>query len=88
MSQPRATPKRKPTPTLRTVSNIEVLLHCHVSPEPHPRLNAPAVQEGLELLLHHKLIEHAGYGVNVFMTTSKGKALVERLKSVSLEVAV
>lgn len=73
---------------LRTASNIEVLLHCHTSPEPHPRRHAPAVIEGLALLMRHGLIELAGYGEQVWTTTSKGKALVERLKSVSLEVEV
>ena len=36
---------------MRTPNDIEVLLHCHTSPEPHPRLHAPAVREAIEMWL-------------------------------------
>ena len=35
---------------------IEVLLHCYISPRPHPRFDAPAVQEALHLLEVRELI--------------------------------
>lgn len=43
--------------TLRTPSNLELLLHCHTTPTPHPRLHAPAIQEGIATLLRLGVIE-------------------------------
>lgn len=36
--------------TLQNPNEIEVLIHCHCTPGPHPRFDAPAVQEALRKL--------------------------------------
>jgi hypothetical protein len=68
---------------IRTPSNLELLLHCHYSPEPHPRLRAPAIQEGLQHLLTHRMIErnHQQPG-EVYTTTQKGYAYINFLMTV------
>lgn len=38
------------------LSNIELLIHCHVSAAVHPRIDAPAIQEGVAFLLRHDMI--------------------------------
>ena len=60
-----------------TPNGIEILLHCHTSPQAHPRANAPAVQEALRSLLVNGLIrsEDGGY----YSTTERGMAHVEQL---------
>lgn len=40
-----------------TPNDIEILIHCHVCPEPHPRKDAPAVDESLKSLERNGLIE-------------------------------
>ena len=64
-----------------TPLEIEVLLHCHTCPTPHPRANAPAVVEALNWFEFERIIEpHEDY----YYTTSRGKALVAVLRSVPL----
>ena len=69
-----------------TPSHIELLLHYHVSPSPHPRWNAPAVYEHTADLHRLGLIEpmdHGSYG-GKWGTTFKGAAYVAALCSVHL----
>jgi hypothetical protein len=61
---------------MMTPNDIEVLIHCHVSPSPHPRANAPAVQGALEWLREAGLIIK---GAEYFGTTERGRALVQVL---------
>ena len=42
-----------------TPSDIEVLLHYHCSPEPHPRIDAPAVREVTKRFLKDGIIKKA-----------------------------
>ena len=32
-------------------SDIELILHCHTCPSPHPRFDAPTIQKGLKKFL-------------------------------------
>ncbi len=64
-------------------NNIEVLLHCHCSPEPHPRFDAPAVKDALRLLLRAGCIEVVkkpdSEDERRYRTTDKGRAWVKAL---------
>jgi len=63
-----------------TPSEIEILLHCHVCPLPHPRVDAPAVAGALRDMLIHGLIE--GYdNRGGYRTTARGRAHIEQLCS-------
>lgn len=71
-------------------SDIEVLLWCHVRPEPHEsheRLEAPAVHRAICCFLDQGLIypvpEHPG----VYHTTKRGQALIVMLLRTPLPVA-
>lgn len=63
-----------------TPNDIEVLIHCYVNPNPHPRSDAPAVQEALVRFLRDGLIYLSPDGY--FKTTSAGDALIQRLRNV------
>lgn len=79
---------------IETPINIEVLLHCHVSAEPHPRFHAPGVQSALHLLETRGLIEIAreGHGTIdphqpvAYRTTEGGRLLVDALCAVPFPV--
>lgn len=60
-------------------SNLELLIHCHVSPEKHPRGDAPAIQEGLRYLEIHGMIERYD---RTFTTTPKGKFYLNHLMGI------
>lgn len=60
-----------------TPNDIEVLLHCHTCPSVHPRFDAQAVIESLDMFLDSGIIQR-GDG-DLFTTTDKGKALVSIL---------
>lgn len=60
-----------------TPSDIEVLLHIHVCPEPHPRESAPAVDAGITRLLGTGLIEPLAVGK--YHTTDRGAAHIRQL---------
>lgn len=65
---------------LETPNVIEVLLHCHVCPEPHPRWEAPAVQEALRFLAREGAIHSVE--VRTYITTDLGAAWVKALCNV------
>lgn len=54
-------------------NDIEVLIHCHCQPIPHPRRGAPAVSEALQRFVRDGIIELSSEP-GVFHTTSKGAA--------------
>ena len=60
-----------------TPNAIEILIHCHVSREPHPRRNAPAVEEELKSLRINGLIFLVA--PDCYQTTDRGRAHVEQL---------
>jgi len=66
--------------TIYSPSNIEVLLHCHTCPRPHPRLEAGAVKDAIMMFLHLGAIEPDTK--NNYKTTPMGKAWVQALCNV------
>jgi hypothetical protein len=65
---------------MATPNEIEIILHYHVSPERHPRHDAPAVYGAREHFLREGMIEPAAqYGEYCFVTTEKGRAYVGML---------
>ena len=61
-----------------TICDIETLFHyrTHIVTEPHPRLNAPAVQRAIETWITHGCLrpENGGY-----VTTPKARAYIGML---------
>jgi hypothetical protein len=68
-------------PTLRTPNDIEVLIHCHCCPDPHPRIDAPAVKEALRHLAEWKAIVPSDQG---WKTTALGAAWLCALSRVPI----
>jgi hypothetical protein len=62
-----------------TPNNIEVLLHYHVCPHPHPRADAPAVHDAIRMLHKAGAIEFIGGQTKV---TPLGAAWVQALCNV------
>jgi len=62
-------------------NNIEVLLHCHTRPQPHPRLDAGAVRDAIGEFLRLGAIE-PDEEANCWRTTPLGKAWVQALCNV------
>lgn len=58
-------------------NDIEVLIHCHCRPEPHPRLDAPAVRDAINRFLHFGIIKISGK--DMYNTTDRGDALMMML---------
>ena len=69
--------------TLKTPNAIEVLIHCHCCPEPHPRIEAPAVQEALQYLRECGAIK-PGSPDGAWTTTALGAAWLRALERVPL----
>lgn len=68
--------------TIATPNNIDVLLHYfRGSNEPHPRLEAPAVQEALDLFVQCGALERVNGSENygIYRVTPMGKAWVSAL---------
>lgn len=63
--------------TIRTPNNIEVLLHYYRCPCPHPRVNAPAVQQVIQEFLEMGVLQFVN--VDVYRTTELGDAWVQAL---------
>ena len=62
-----------------TPSDIEVLIHCHVSPSPHPRLGSPAVIQAVLRFERDGLIREALHTPTIYTTTPKGAAHIDQL---------
>ena len=76
-----------------TPSDIEILIHYHVSPEPHPRLSASAVTESVNRFLEQGLIKLSSRTITIgepalYTTTSKGAAHISQLCKLPLPIAV
>lgn len=70
--------------TLSTPNAIEVLLHCHCRADPHPRLDAPAVRNIIEMFLAAGAIELEYPRELIYKTTDLGKAWVKALCELEL----
>lgn len=68
-----------------TPNDIGVLLHCHTTPQKHPRADAPAVREALRTLETNGLIEQREDGY--YHATGRGRAHIEQLCSLPWPVA-
>jgi len=64
-----------------TPLELEVLIHCYVTPELHPRIHAPAVKEAHEFFEEIGLIEQQK---DFYSTTDRGKAYISMLCSLPL----
>lgn len=71
-----------------TPNDIEVLLHYHCSPNPHPRLCAPAVAEAVSMFLRAEMLEPTGKGEGMYTTTEGGNLLVKALCAVPMPIRV
>jgi hypothetical protein len=79
--------------TLHCPAAIEFLLHCHSSPEPWPRMDAPVYLDLVPRLLEAGVIEldkrgHPSVLRSSYQTTPLGKAWVEALCRVPMPRAV
>jgi hypothetical protein len=67
-----------------TPNDIEVLIHCYVSPAPHPRADAGAVAESIaNFIVEGLIIEDADGSYSV---TTRGKAHIKQLCSTPFPV--
>ena len=61
-------------------SDIETILHFYYSPEPHPRLEAPAIKNAIAGFERDGLLEPTPYQRDGnYHITDKGKAWVEMI---------
>ena len=65
-----------------TPNDIEVLIHCYVSPSRHPRYSAEAVIDAYRRFEDNGLIVNEGDGV--YTTTDLGEAHIQQLCSLPL----
>lgn len=64
-----------------TPNHLEVLIHHHVSPTPHPRGHAPAVAGAQRFFVDNGIIEKGDDQEGVFRTTPKGEAWLQMILS-------
>lgn len=64
-----------------TPNDIEVLLHYHSSSELHPRLDAPAVQDAINMFEDNGILHKIPHSFGLWHTTKRGEALVQMLCS-------
>ena len=64
-----------------TPIQLEVLVHCYVSPEQHPRFFAPAVWKAFNSFLRQGIIEYNSQRKEpfVYVTTEKGEAWLKTI---------
>lgn len=62
-----------------TPNSIEVLIHCFVSQERHPRFGTPAVREAIDYLERNELIVPDYPQREIYRTTGKGEAHLRQL---------
>lgn len=61
-------------------SDIELLIWCHCRPEPHDRIDAPAIVDGIHMWLEAGMIEpNPDFANGTYTTTDKGRAMIEAL---------
>jgi hypothetical protein len=65
-----------------SICDIEVLFHCHCSPEVHPRVDSSAVQKSYKRLAECNLIENLYNefeNESEYRTTERGRAHIIQL---------
>jgi len=60
-----------------TPDEIEVLMHCHVSPTVHPRISIPSVQQAIRMFEAAGLTRKDPAGI--YHTTTMGKGFIQIL---------
>jgi len=73
---------------IHTPNDLEVLLHYYVSPTPHPRLTASAVQESISRFLTNGILEKSDVWDSGYTVTNRGKAWLEMLLATPYPVYV
>lgn len=68
-----------------TPNDIEILIHCYVSPSAHPRYDAPAVKDSIGKMVQMGLLAYTG--LNIFNTTAKGEAHIKQICNLALPIA-
>ena len=71
-----------------TPCEILFLIHCHVSPGPHPQIDAPVYGTIIPRFLNHDLIKKYGDQKNEYITTDRGIAHVSQLCSTPWPVQI
>jgi hypothetical protein len=69
-----------------TPNDIEVLIHCYVTPCIHPRIEAPAVIGAMRAFASEGILEKQDG--EMYSVTDKGEALMNMLCSTPLPVQV
>jgi hypothetical protein len=64
-----------------SICDLEVLFHCHCSPEVHPRVDSSAVQKSYKLLEECNLIEnlYSEETESEYTTTERGRVHIKQL---------
>ena len=71
---------------MRTTPNdLDVLLHCYISPEKHPRSYAPAVEEAIRNFIVDSILLPTDQE-GIFTVTEKGKVWLEMILDVPYPV--
>jgi len=76
-----------------TPNDIEILIHCHVSPSQHPRQGSAAVKNSIEGLLCAGLIqrdeqESEKHEQAIYCSTKRGRAHIKQITQLPLPRAV
>ena len=65
---------------MTTPNDIDVMLHYHVSPHPHERVHAPAVQEAINMFVKNGMLRPSkDNGGSGFCVTTKGQVWIDML---------
>lgn len=70
----------------RTPNLLEVLLHYHVSPDPHPRIDAPAVQGAIDAMLHEGILQSDLSRDSQYALTERGEVWLKMLLDTPLPI--
>jgi len=60
-------------------SDVELLIQCHCCPGKHPRHDAPAIVDALNMFLNCGMIEKDRREAGSYVTTEKGQAMIEAI---------
>ena len=72
-----------------TPNDVEVMLHCHTSPEEHPRIDAQAVYNAIDDFLLRDMIQRDTMAhAKIYTPTPKGRAWLKAILSTPEPTAV
>ena len=65
---------------MTTLNDIDVMMHYYVSPRPHERVNAPAVQEAINMFVKNGMLRPSKDNKDSrFCVTAKGRVWIDML---------